>query len=271
MFGHNQVVNRHAFDDAPSDSLMVTTIFPTLQGEGPFSGCPATFIRLTKCNLACAFCDTFFDAGEYMTFSHILSSAHWGWRQFYVKHDSLPFTIRKPMLVITGGEPLLQPNTAAFCRYAITSGYQVQIETNGMFFQDLPKEVHVVVSPKCNEATREYITPHSKMLKRADSLKFVVSADEPGYKEIPQFARVWLYQHPGEIFISPMNVYKTEPVPLAGGSLAQRVEQNERFSFWDPKLLDTEKNQMNHEYAGMLCMKYGLRLSLQSHLFVSLP
>lgn len=56
MFGTNQIVGKRHFRDAPKDSLFVTSMFFTLQGEGPFAGQPAYFIRLAKCNLACKFC-----------------------------------------------------------------------------------------------------------------------------------------------------------------------------------------------------------------------
>ena len=275
MFGLNAVVNPHNFDDAPTDSLMVTTIFPTLQGEGPFSGCPASFIRLTKCNLKCSFCDTFFDAGSFLTFSQILEKVEESWDAFHLNNGSMRVHFgQKPILVITGGEPLLQPNLEDFCAYALGQGYKIQIETNGMFFRSLHKSVHVVVSPKCNETTREYIKPEA-MLHRADSLKFVISADEPGYQDIPDFAKKWLsvYQPYGkQIFLSPMNCYIEKPVQLGkDGTIEQRAENDERFSFWTPGLLDMERNRRNHEYAALLCMKYGLRLSLQTHLLASLP
>jgi organic radical activating enzyme len=66
MFGTNEIVGKKYFADAPADSLFVTSMFFTLQGEGPYSGMPALFIRLAKCNLDCSFCDTFFDDGDWM-------------------------------------------------------------------------------------------------------------------------------------------------------------------------------------------------------------
>jgi hypothetical protein len=75
MFGTNQIVGQKYFKDAPTNSLFVTSMFFTLQGEGPFNGMPALFIRLTKCNLACSFCDTFFDDGDWLTFEEIAVKA----------------------------------------------------------------------------------------------------------------------------------------------------------------------------------------------------
>ena len=56
MFGKNEVVGRKHFRSALDFELLVTSIFYTLQGEGPIAGRPAVFVRLAKCNLACHFC-----------------------------------------------------------------------------------------------------------------------------------------------------------------------------------------------------------------------
>lgn len=273
MFGTNKVVNPHAFDEALPHTLMVTTIFPTLQGEGPFTGVPSTFIRLSRCSLSCSFCDTWFDSGEVMTFSDILTKARQVWQEWRKKNAPAHFYLAdNPMLVITGGEPTLQSNLSAFCEYATMAGYRIQIESNGMFYRELVWPTHLVISPKCNEQTREYIKPNDKMLDRADSLKFVVSADEPGYTDLPDFAQRWLLRKAskgGQIFISPMNCYKTKPDEVKG-SMDERMK-GELISFWEPDRLDMERNQHNHEHAALLAMRYGVRLSLQTHLLASLP
>lgn len=54
-------------------------------------------------------------------------------------------------------------------------------------------------------------------------------------------------------------------------TMAERSEINEVISFWEPELLDLQKNQRNHEYAAEYCMQHGFILNLQLHLFASLP
>ena len=78
MFGTNAIIGKKYFKETPVDSLFVTSMFFTLQGEGPYAGLPAVFIRLTKCNLTCSFCDTFFDDGEWMTFEQIEANHTYG-------------------------------------------------------------------------------------------------------------------------------------------------------------------------------------------------
>lgn len=59
MFGHNAVVGRKFFREHPearAGKILVTSVFATIQGEGPFAGWPAVFVRLAKCNLQCEFC-----------------------------------------------------------------------------------------------------------------------------------------------------------------------------------------------------------------------
>ena len=56
MFGKNEIVGRRFFKETPPGVLHVTSLFFTLQGEGPKAGQPAVFARLAKCNLACSFC-----------------------------------------------------------------------------------------------------------------------------------------------------------------------------------------------------------------------
>src|ERR1700677_3883777 len=70
MFGKNEVVGKKYFSKA-GDKLYITSFFITLQGEGPYRGEPAVFVRLAKCNLACSFCDTYFDGGDWFTIAEL--------------------------------------------------------------------------------------------------------------------------------------------------------------------------------------------------------
>jgi organic radical activating enzyme len=70
MFGKNPIRPPVASD---GQVLSVVNIFPTLQGEGPFVGHPAVFVRLGGCNLACSFCDTEFEAYQDMALEDIIA------------------------------------------------------------------------------------------------------------------------------------------------------------------------------------------------------
>ncbi|KTC83859.1 7-carboxy-7-deazaguanine synthase QueE [Legionella cincinnatiensis] len=291
MFGFNDKVGKAFFNKAKHDELLVTSRFFTLQGEGPYRGHPAYFIRLAKCNLACSFCDTYFDSGEWRNFTSLLKEAEQVIDDFF-KNRSLstpPWAqglAKKMVLVITGGEPSLQQNLSAFLEMAQAYFQSTQIESNGIaVLADLPKSTTLVVSPKCLEKEGNvirYLKPNPKMLARADCLKFVISAPEDNqyapYSDIPLWAHEWAKQMNKQIFISPMNIYQKEPQRVKvirdegrDLTMTERSEINEVISFWEPGLLDLKKNQRNHEYAAEYCMKYGFILNLQIHLYAGLP
>lgn len=95
--------------------LIVNEIFYSLQGEGGRSGEASIFIRLTKCNLACSFCDTDFADGDVMIIDEILEEI----KQYPCK-----------WIIWTGGEPTIQLKDeylAVFRKH----GYKQAIETNG--------------------------------------------------------------------------------------------------------------------------------------------
>lgn len=291
MFGTNEIAGKAFFNDAKKDELLVASRFFTLQGEGPYRGHPAYFIRLAKCNLACSFCDTYFDSGDWKNFTSLLEDATIVINDFFKKSTMLTPAWaqnfpRKMVLVITGGEPALQTNLSAFLDVAQHYFQNTQIESNGIFvLPNLPDRTTLVVSPKClekNGKVERYLEPNIKMLERANCLKFVMSAPEDDkylpYSHIPQWAHAWAEKTGKQIFVSPMNIYKTEPqrVKKIRGegrdlTLEERSDINEVVSFWEPELLDLNKNQRNHEYAAEYCMKYGFILNLQIHLFAGLP
>jgi 7-carboxy-7-deazaguanine synthase len=118
------------------------------------------------------------------------------------------------------------------------------------------------------------------MLKRADCLKFVMSAPEnkkyQSYSVVPEWAHDWHQKTGKPVFVSPMNIYLKHPLSantlnLPEQGIEDRSEINERISFWEPGLLDLKQNQLNHEYVALYCMNHGFTFNVQLHLFANLP
>lgn len=95
--------------------LNVKEIFYSLQGEGGRTGEASIFIRLTKCNLSCDFCDTDFANGQDMEVGEILDAI----KKYPCK-----------WIIWTGGEPTIQLNNEIL-KYFRDEGYKQAIETNG--------------------------------------------------------------------------------------------------------------------------------------------
>ena len=274
MFGKNEIVGKRHFPD--DDQLLVTSYFVTLQGEGPYSGLPAVFVRLAKCNLACSFCDTYFDSGDWMSFDDLDTRLNDEvWDRSLDPSDYV--------LVITGGEPMLQQALSPWLASQFKNGKKwrnVQIESNGTAFQEIDDRVTVVVSPKCREKAGRavaYLKPHRQMIDRADCLKFVMEADqESPYSSIPDWALNWKRETGGEIYVSPMNVYNREPQRAKidrtsnQTTIQDRSQVEEVISFWEPGLLDLESNERNHRYTAEYAVKHGLRFQVQAHLYAGM-
>ncbi len=298
MFGTNQIVGQRFFQDAAPGTLFVTSMFFTLQGEGPFSGKPALFIRLAKCNLACEFCDTFFDDGEWMSFDNIAIKATDTIRKYWTDRGQIiPKWVEEHnneaigsfpgvVLVVTGGEPLLQKNLMDFLNYAKfrlrgAMFGAMQIESNGTVNQDVPGHVTLVCSPKCAEkhgVATKYLAPTKLILERADCLKFVMSADQSSpYSSVPEWAHKWREETGRAIYCSPMNIYNTFPQKIkllraetGAITMQERSTVDEKINFFEPGLLNMEEIAKNHEYVGKYCMEHGFYMNMQMHLFANL-
>lgn len=200
------------------ESLDVQKIFKTIQGEGPFVGMPAVFIRLGGCNLACDFCDTEFENFNSWSIEKIINEV------IILNNNKLP-----SLVVITGGEPLRQPITL-LCEKLIELKFTVQIETNGTIYRPLPKEIYIVCSPKAGKRGYTYI--REDLLPNIQAIKFVVAKNSNIYNSIEEVGQT-KYNIP--VFIQPM-------------------DQNNEIL-----------NKENTEYAIELALKWGYRLSIQTH------
>lgn len=121
--------------------MKVNEIFTSFQGEGPFIGTRATFLRLSNCNLNCDFCDTLSrDEGEIMSVEEV-GKALLG---EFEKHNT-------DFLVITGGEPTLQYKELRKLLPLLDGKCIIQFESNGTSHEELIEEAYYVISPKIDK------------------------------------------------------------------------------------------------------------------------
>ena len=149
-------------------ALTITEIYPSIQGESSFAGQPCTFVRMTACDLRCAWCDTVyaFTEGRKQSIDDILAE---------VRHIGIP------LVELTGGEPLLQKNTIPLMERLLEQGHTVLLETGGhMSIADVPTGVHRIVDVKCpgsGESGRMHWA-NLDLLTMRDEVKFVIASRE---------------------------------------------------------------------------------------------
>lgn len=172
--------------------LEVKNIFKTIQGEGPFVGEPAIFVRLGGCNLACSFCDTDFENYESIKTDQLVAKV------IELSKNSIGQRSIK-LVVITGGEPLRQP-IEKLCQNLVDLECVVQIETNGTLFRKLPKVVNIVCSPKAQK--NGYSKIREDLLPNISALKFLISKSIEKYHSVPELGQTE-YNIP--VFVQPMD------------------------------------------------------------------
>ena len=230
-------------------------VFATIQGEGRHTGEPATFIRLSGCNLACSFCDV----PETWRFEGTPASRapHESDEIFRKDQEEITAGIERITdivvgnlprhLVITGGEPLIQQdkiiNLADEVRLR-DPRFFIEIETNGTI-APRPDLIKVIdwfnVSPKLENSgnpLKKRIKPRAMeafaALPQAD-FKFVISRDED-IQEV--LGLVDLYGiPPSRVFLMPE------------GRTKEKIEAGQS------RLVD-------------FCVVYGFNLSTRLHIFL---
>ena len=236
MFGKNPI--RSITSDP--DFLSVEDHFYTLQGEGPYSGKPALFIRLAGCNLACHFCDTQFE-----TQADKLRPVH----EIFAELKKEYSRKERAFVVITGGEPMRQDfSLLAELLYGAGTSL-IQVETAGTLWQPRLRPlledglVTLVCSPKTPKV-------HPEIALRCNHWKYVVTSGE----------------------ISPV-----DGLPIRGTQVATKDKDVIIFRATAAKdevwvspcdAYDPEKNRRNVEAAKNSALIFGHRLSLQMHKIV---
>jgi 7-carboxy-7-deazaguanine synthase len=149
---------------AANSIMRVNEIFYSIQGESSYMGLPCAFIRLSACDLRCSYCDT-----QY---------AYYEGREL-----SIPEILRTiecyptKLVLVTGGEPMLQKSVHDLFRELLGSGYNVCLETGGHVALDhVDPRVHKIVDLKCPSSGMENHNRYENIecLTRGDEIKFVV-------------------------------------------------------------------------------------------------
>jgi 7-carboxy-7-deazaguanine synthase len=121
--------------------MIINEVFYSLQGEGGLAGVPSVFVRLAGCPLRCKWCDTKYawpdSAGAEYSIEEVIEKI----KSFQARH-----------LVITGGEPMTNPELPKFLMQLADDNLHITIETSGIkFIPDMPCDL-MSVSPKLSNS-----------------------------------------------------------------------------------------------------------------------
>jgi 7-carboxy-7-deazaguanine synthase len=194
-----------------ADTLVINEIFHSIQGESSCAGLPCVFVRLTACNLRCTWCDTkySFNEGAPMKVADIIVKV---------------LEYNCPLIQITGGEPLLQPNVFPLMTRLCDLGKRVLLETSGSIdVAPVDPRVVKIMDLKCpssGESEKNLFT-NVRHLDKKDEVKFVI-ADRADY----DWAKRILTEHNitgvGAVLFSP--VWEQLPLKdLAAWVLADKL------------------------------------------------
>ena len=174
--------------------MRISEIYASIHGESQYAGLPCTLVRATGCDLRCTYCDTpyAFVGGQDMTVEQVAAE---------VKRFALPFVL------LTGGEPMLQTDTALLAERLLADGYKVAIETSGAHLLDsLPPDVVRIVDVKTPSSGEEKSIKWRVLdeLRPCDAVKFVL-ADEADYRwSVDHVVRLGLAART-EVLFSPVH------------------------------------------------------------------
>ena len=182
--------------------MKVNEIFYSIQGESSFMGWPCVFVRLTGCNLRCSYCDSeyAFYEGKEMSIPEVLQAV----AEYQAR-----------LILVTGGEPLLQKTVHDLFRELLNRDYTVCVETGGhMPVENLDARVHKIMDLKCPSSGMMQQNNYGNIgsLTRNDEVKFVVG-DRADFDWACQIIRSYdLPQKAGTVLFSP--VYQKLPYDL---------------------------------------------------------
>lgn len=178
-----------------TETLRITEVFHSLQGETRTMGLPTVFVRLTGCPLRCVWCDSeySFHGGQQRTLESLVQEV----KQFGA-----------PCVTVTGGEPLAQPNAIPLIQALCDEGFDVNVETSGaMDISAVDRRASRVMdlkAPGSGESSRN-LYDNIAHLTDNDQVKFVLS-DRADYEWTRmQLDRFDLLGRVDEVLLSPVH------------------------------------------------------------------
>lgn len=197
--------------------MKVIEIFDSIDGEGKFAGCLATFIRLSGCNLRCVYCDTTyaFSGGTEMSIDEIMGKVQ---------------AIGNTHVTLTGGEPLIHKDIKQLIFRLCECGYIVNIETNGAVdiseYLDMPVIITLDYKTISSGVNEYMLLDNIKQLREQDVLKIVCC--ESDFSDI--LGMLLSTPISASVYLSP--IYgKINPVELVG--FAKKLRS---FGIYDVKI-----------------------------------
>ena len=208
-------------------TLVINEIFHSIQGESSYMGRPCVFVRLTYCNIRCAYCDTeyAFYEGTEMPVDDIVDAV----RRFGCN-----------LVEVTGGEPLFQSNVHELMTRLCDEGYELLLETGGSLdISGVDERVRRIVDFKCPSSAmmKKNHWENVKFLNGRDEVKFVIG-DRDDYDWSKRMIEEHQIDRRCPVLMSVV-FGKLEPIQLAewilGDNLDVRFQLQMHKYIWSPE------------------------------------
>ena len=206
--------------------MRITEIYISIQGETQYAGLPCTLVRTTGCDFRCGYCDSAFafHGGTDMSLDQIMAEVA---------------RLGAPLVLLTGGEPMLQRELPELAGRLRGGGYRVMIETSGAHPLDtLPGAVVRVIdvkTPGSGESHRN--RPELLRAEAGDAVKFVL-VDEADYTWAAEVIRQHELAGRAEVLLSPVHG-RLDPEKLVEWMLRDRLPARLNLQLhkyiWEPE------------------------------------
>ena len=187
-------------------------IYTSIQGETHLAGLPCTLVRFAACDLRCSYCDTeyAFTGGQEVPREAIVA-------------DVVARGTR--LVLLTGGEPLLQPELPQLAEELLARGFQVMLETGGhRDVAAMPAGVVIILdvkTPGSGEAEKNF-WPNLERLQEKDAVKLVICS-ESDYEWACELIREHHLSERCQVLLSP-SFGQVEPKELVAWMLRDRLD-----------------------------------------------